>query len=73
MHRVSEFLVVDAELSIGDYVLTNGAIAAAVIIDAVVRLRARRVGRCAFSAVQDSFSEGHQAACWKVPQYTRPA
>ena len=36
-HRVIEHLV-DAEISIGDYVLTNGAIAAVVFVDAVVRL-----------------------------------
>jgi tRNA (guanine37-N1)-methyltransferase len=36
-HRVIEALV-DVELSIGDYVLTNGAIAAAVVCDAVIRL-----------------------------------
>src|SRR6476620_2238224 len=36
-HRVIEHLV-DAEISIGDYVLTNGAIAAVVLVDAVVRL-----------------------------------
>ena len=36
-HRVIEHLV-DLEISIGDYVLTNGAIAAAVLVDAVVRL-----------------------------------
>ena len=36
-HRVAEHLV-DDEISIGDYVLTNGAIAAAVVVDAVARL-----------------------------------
>src|ERR1700710_3128238 len=36
-HRVIEHLV-DAEISIGDYVLTNGAIAAVVAVDAIVRL-----------------------------------
>ena len=36
-HRVVEHLA-DAEISIGDYVLTNGAIAAVVVVDAVVRL-----------------------------------
>src|SRR6187399_2559316 len=35
-HRVTEHLA-DAEISIGDYVLTNGAIAAVVVVDAVVR------------------------------------
>src|SRR5438552_17656514 len=36
-HRVIEHLV-DHEISIGDYVLTNGAIAAVVLVDAIVRL-----------------------------------
>ena len=36
-HRVIEHLI-DAEISIGDYVLTNGAIAAVVFVDAIVRL-----------------------------------
>src|SRR4051794_36134981 len=36
-HRVIEHLV-DLEISIGDYVLTNGAIAAVVVVDAIVRL-----------------------------------
>ncbi len=69
-HRVSEFLV-DDELSIGDYVLTNGAIAAAVIADAVVRLLPGVLGD-ADSALQDSFSAGH-AGLLEGPQYTRPA
>ena len=69
-HRVSEFLGVE-ELSIGDYVLTNGAIAAAVIVDAVVRLLPGVLGD-AHSAAQDTFSAGH-AGLLEGPQYTRPA
>ena len=69
-HRVGEFLV-DDELSIGDYVLTNGAIAAAVIVDAVVRLLPGVLGD-AHSAVQDTFSEGH-GGLLEGPHYTRPA
>lgn len=68
-HRVSEFLV-DEELSIGDYVLTNGAVAAAVIVDAVVRLLPGVLGD-AHSAVQDTFSAGHDGLL-EGPQYTRP-
>ena len=68
--RVSDFLV-DEELSVGDYVLTNGAIAAAVIVDAVVRLLPGVLGD-AHSAVQDTFSEGHDGLL-EGPQYTRPA
>ena len=68
-HRVSEFLA-DEELSIGDYVLTNGAIAAAVIVDAVVRLLPGVLGD-AHSAAQDSFSDGYDGLL-EGPQYTRP-
>ena len=66
-HRVIEQLV-DLEISIGDYVLTNGAIAAVVLVDAVVRLLPGVLGH-EQSAVDDSFSGGMLEA----PQYTRPA
>ena len=66
-HRVVEQLV-DLEISIGDYVLTNGAIAAVVIVDAVVRLLPRALGH-EQSAADDSFSGG----LLEAPQYTRPA
>ena len=66
-HRVTEHLV-DLELSIGDYVLTNGAIAAVVVIDAVVRLLPGVLGH-EQSAADDSFSAG----LLEAPQYTRPA
>ena len=52
-HRVIEHLV-DAEISIGDYVLTNGAIAAVVLADAVVRLLPGVLGH-EQSAADDSF------------------
>lgn len=68
--RVSEFLV-DEEISIGDYVLTNGAVAATVIVDAVVRLIPGVLGD-ALSAEEDSFSGPH-AGLLEGPQYTRPA
>jgi tRNA (guanine37-N1)-methyltransferase len=66
-HRVIEHLV-DLEISIGDYVLTNGAIAAVVLVDAVVRLMPGVLGH-EQSAVDDSFSRG----LLEAPQYTRPA
>jgi tRNA (guanine37-N1)-methyltransferase len=66
-HRVIEHLV-DLEISIGDYVLTNGAIAAAVLVDATVRLLAGVLGH-ELSATDDSFSGG----VLEGPQYTRPA
>ena len=55
-HRVVEQLV-DLEISIGDYVLTNGAVAAAVLVDATVRLLGGVLGH-EHSAVDDSFSAG---------------
>lgn len=64
--RVIDHLV-DEELSIGDYVLTNGAIAAAVVVDAVVRLLPGVLGD-ENSAVDDSHSTG----LLEHPQYTRP-
>jgi tRNA (guanine37-N1)-methyltransferase len=66
-HRVIEHLV-DAEISIGDYVLTNGAIAAVVVVDALVRLLPGVLGD-EQSAADDSFSGG----LLEGPQYTRPA
>jgi tRNA (guanine37-N1)-methyltransferase len=66
-HRVSEHLV-DAEISIGDYVLTNGAIAAVVFVDAVARLVPGVLGH-EQSAADDSFTGG----LLEGPQYTRPA
>lgn len=66
-HRVIEHLV-DTEISIGDYVLTNGAIAAVVLVDAVVRLLPGVLGH-EQSAADDSFSAG----LLEAPQYTRPA
>ena len=66
-HRVTEHLV-DEEISIGDYVLTNGAIAAVVVVDAVVRLLPGVLGH-EQSAADDTFSTG----LLEGPQYTRPA
>jgi len=66
-HRVIEHLV-DLEISIGDYVLTNGAIAAVILVDATVRLLPGVLGH-ELSAGDDSFSSG----LLEAPQYTRPA
>jgi tRNA (guanine37-N1)-methyltransferase len=64
--RVREALVTD-EVSIGDYVLTNGTLAATVVIDAVVRLIPGVLG--ADDALEsESFSNG----LLEYPQYTRP-
>ncbi len=65
--RVREQLA-DDELSIGDYVLTNGALPVMVIIDAVTRLLPGVLGDEG-SARDDSFSQG----LLEYPQYTRPA
>ncbi len=58
---------VDEELSIGDYVLSGGELAAAVVVDAVARLQEGALND-AESALQDSF-EGGLLDC---PHYTRP-
>lgn len=64
--RVREALVHE-EISIGDYVLTNGALAAAVVVDAVVRLIPGVLGH-EQGAADDSFATG----LLEGPQYTRP-
>jgi tRNA (guanine37-N1)-methyltransferase len=84
--RVAEFLA-DRELSIGDYVLSGGEIAAAVIVEAVVRLLPGAVGNEA-STQQESFTittdskmrspNGADSTCVSnglldYPHYTRPA
>ena len=65
--RVREALV-DDELSIGDYVLTNGALPAMVVIDSVTRLLPGALGDDQ-SPVDESFSRG----LLEYPHYTRPA
>ncbi|MGI6357547.1 MAG: tRNA (guanosine(37)-N1)-methyltransferase TrmD [Bacillota bacterium] len=60
-------LLVDEEISIGDYVLTGGELAAAVLVDAVVRLLPGVLGS-EQSAQDESFSHG----LLEYPQYTRP-
>jgi tRNA (guanine37-N1)-methyltransferase len=66
-HRVVEALV-DDEISIGDYVLTNGAIAAAVVCDAVIRLLPGALGD-ERSPEEESFSDPQLL---EAPAYTRP-
>jgi len=68
--RVADHLV-DDELSIGDYVLTNGALAALVVTDAIVRLIPGVLGD-ADSAQQDSFGEQSDGRLLDHPHYTRP-
>src|SRR5579859_7455447 len=81
--RVTEFLA-DREISIGDYVLSGGELAAAVIIEAVTRLLPGAVGNEA-STRQESFTahvpaeaQGADSTCGSgglldYPHYTRPA
>lgn len=66
-HRVIDELV-DLELSIGDYVLTNGAIAAAVLADSLVRLLPGALGH-ARSSEEESFSDPNLL---EAPAYTKP-
>ena len=65
--RIREFLVTD-EISIGDFVLTGGEIAAMAVIDSIVRLIPGVLGN-EMSAISDSFSTG----LLEHPHYTRPA
>lgn len=58
---------VDEEISIGDYVLTNGCIAAIVVVDAVSRFIPGVLGN-EEAAVKDSFQDG----IFEGPHYTRP-
>lgn len=59
------------EISIGDYVLTGGEIAAQVLIDATVRLIPRVLGN-QDSLAEESFSIGNRGLL-EAPQYTKPA
>lgn len=61
-------IAVDREISIGDYILTNGTLASAVLIDTVSRYLPGVLGS-EQSLAQDSFSDG----LLTFPQYTRPA
>ncbi len=64
--RIREVLA-DMEISIGDYVLTNGVISAAIVVDAVVRLLPGALGGEG-AADDESFTTG----LLEYPQYTRP-
>lgn len=66
--RVRQTLI-DEEISLGDFVLTNGAIAATVVTDAVVRLLPGVLGKDESSQDESFGSEG----LLEYPQYTRPA
>jgi tRNA (guanine37-N1)-methyltransferase len=73
---VAEHLA-DEELSVGDFVLSGGELAAAIVMDVVARLLPGVLGNQA-SAVRESFSapdDGQAPGSWLLdcPQYTRPA
>jgi tRNA (guanine37-N1)-methyltransferase len=63
--------LVDEELSLGDYVLSGGELAALVVIDAVVRLLPGVLGDAA-SAEEESFAAGPGGGLLDWPHYTRP-
>jgi tRNA (guanine37-N1)-methyltransferase len=65
--RVADHLV-DGELSVGDYVLAGGELAALVVVEAVARLLPGVLGN-EDSSLEESFSDG----LLEYPQYTRPA
>lgn len=67
-HRVIDELI-DDEISIGDYVLTNGAIAAAVVSDAIIRLLPGALGD-ERSHQQESFTDPNLL---EAPAYTKPS
>ncbi len=71
--RVAEHLA-DEEISIGDYVLSGGELAAAVVVDAVARLLPGVLGNEA-SALNESFRavDNEEMSLLDWPQYTRPA
>ncbi len=65
--RVIE-LAIDEQLSIGDYVLSGGELAALVVIDAVARFVPGVLGEAS-----SAYDESHSAGLLEYPQYTRPA
>ena len=70
--RVAEHLA-DEEVSIGNYVLSGGELAAAVMIDTVARLLPGVLGNEASSAFESFQEGGHGEGLLDCPQWTRPA
>ena len=64
--RVREHLVTD-EISIGDYVLTGGELAAMIVVDATSRLLPGVLG-----GEESTLEESHSNGLLEYPQYTRP-
>ena len=70
--RVAEHLV-DEELSIGNFVLSGGELAAAVVLDAVARLRPGVLGNEQSAQFESFAAPGEEVGLLDGPQYTRPA
>jgi tRNA (guanine37-N1)-methyltransferase len=70
--RVAEHLA-DEEISIGNYVLSGGELAAAVVIDAVARLLPGVLGNDASSVFESFQDTGHSEGLLDCPHWTRPA
>jgi tRNA (guanine37-N1)-methyltransferase len=70
--RVAEHLA-DDEVSIGNYVLSGGELAAAVVIDAVARLLPGVLGNEASAAFESFQESGHGEGLLDCPHWTRPA
>ena len=64
--RIREHLATD-EISIGDYVLTGGELAALVIVDAVIRLKPGALGD-----PDGALDDSHASGLLEYPHYTRP-
>jgi tRNA (guanine37-N1)-methyltransferase len=70
--RVAEHLV-DDEISIGNYVLSGGELAAAVVVDAVARLLPGVLGNECSTAFESFQQGGHSEGMLDCPHWTRPA
>jgi tRNA (guanine37-N1)-methyltransferase len=70
--RVAEHLA-DEEISIGNYVLSGGELAAAVVVDSVARLLPGVLGNESSTAFESFQNTGHSAGLLDCPHWTRPA
>jgi tRNA (guanine37-N1)-methyltransferase len=70
--RVAEHLV-DEEVSIGNYVLSGGELAAAVVVDSVTRLLPGVLGNASSAAFESFQQTGHGEGLLDCPHWTRPA
>jgi tRNA (guanine37-N1)-methyltransferase len=70
--RVAEHLA-DEEISIGNYVLSGGELAAAIVVDSVARLLPGVLGNESSAAFESFQNTGHSAGLLDCPHWTRPA